>query len=593
MKIPEWAQQVLAEFEQRTEPFNEVEVSDALQTARKPFGDLSEEDFEGFYTEWAAFCFRGRSDQDSVWGTYFAPMTRYTRGDGVEVRSPDIKMLGPTAVAHWEQRAISVGNPVMRARYADLVWDLKTAITRERASHEYAQAGIDAYLGAVSGKYWTMPICGVRWLQRALSLAASLRDDKRAASTVAAILEFNDAVATPTQHGVWIVPFDSLCGRKDILTVDQEAKIIADLESILAKTTAPGDSFEPWGSQAAAERLAQHYKRNNDTASAHRVIRQSGQAFEELAAKADPLLAMGWLQPVYETYRNAGMTEDAKRVQIKCEEKGRHAHKSMKVISASVEISAEEQDAFLTAITADSIERSYERIAKRFITRAAVAEKMLKDMMHQAPLISMIGVQKIGDDQILAEAGPVENDVDGRLLMQLAQMIEFESPFLSLSLERAHQTYGPSVETIATFLDQSPLFPRDEHELLLDAVAAYIGTDDVKTVHLLLPQIEVAMRRLLRILGIPTNKPMRGPKGVMQKKSLNDILSDPNIEKVFGTDVMMYFRTLLNEPRGHNVRNRVLHGLAPRQYFTRLVTDRVFHVILVLSLVRGKKADGA
>ena len=56
---------------------------------------------------------------------------------------------------------------------------------------------------------------------------------------------------------------------------------------------------------------------------------------------------MAWLQPVYEAYLNAGMKDDAHRVQLASEKKGKRAHEDMKEISARVEVSAAEMEKFL------------------------------------------------------------------------------------------------------------------------------------------------------------------------------------------------------------------------------------------------------
>ena len=74
MKTPDWVQSVLSSFEDRTRPYLEAEVADALIAARKSQGDLVDEDWKGFVAEWSAFLFLERRDQDTVWGTYFAPM---------------------------------------------------------------------------------------------------------------------------------------------------------------------------------------------------------------------------------------------------------------------------------------------------------------------------------------------------------------------------------------------------------------------------------------------------------------------------------------------------------------------------------------
>jgi hypothetical protein len=52
---PAWIDAVLATYDQKTEPHNEVQIADALGSARKGLGDLSDEDFKAILAEHSAF----------------------------------------------------------------------------------------------------------------------------------------------------------------------------------------------------------------------------------------------------------------------------------------------------------------------------------------------------------------------------------------------------------------------------------------------------------------------------------------------------------------------------------------------------------
>ncbi|MGC2370804.1 MAG: DUF4209 domain-containing protein, partial [Candidatus Sulfotelmatobacter sp.] len=207
----------------------------------------------------------------------------------------------------------------------------------------------------------------------------------------------------------------------------------------------------------------------------------------------------------------------------------------------------------------------------------------------QAPLVSMIGVQKIADGHIAAQAGSIENDPDGRLIMQLAQLIEMESLFLTTALDRTHEIYKPGAKEIVSVLQQSPVFVEEGESLLGEGIEAYLAGDHVKAIHILIPRIEAALRALLGLLGLPTNKPMRSSKGVMQAKNLNDVLGDATVKAVLGEDAVLYLQTFLNDPRGQNLRNRISHGLTEKRYLSKPLADRVFHILLSLSLIRKQK----
>jgi hypothetical protein len=280
MRIPDWVQSVLKDFENRTGAHSELQIVDALDHARKTQGDLSDEDFKGYVAEQSAFMFATRPDGDSPWGTYFAPLMTTRRNNGTELRTPDVADLGADVVNHWEQRAQAVKDPVMKARYADLVWDLKKLVAKARPRHTYARLAIDAYIDAAQKALYTMDMEARCWLNRALSLSLSVNDKHRADKVISAIFEYYDKNVDPYRIGVWIFPFDTLYDKKDLLTTEQNDRLIADLESMLYRVSAKGkpEEFDPHGAQAAAERLARHYNSKNDKANVQRVIKTYGEA---------------------------------------------------------------------------------------------------------------------------------------------------------------------------------------------------------------------------------------------------------------------------------------------------------------------------
>ena len=77
----------------------------------------------------------------------------------------------------------------------------------------------------------------------------------------------------------------------------------------------------------------------------------------------------------------------------------------------------------------------------------------------------------------------------------------------------------------------------------------------------------------------------------MQAKNLNDVLDDATVKTVLSVDVVLYLQTFVNDPRGQNLRNRISHGLMEKRYLSKPLTDRVFHVLLSLSLIRKQESQ--
>lgn len=591
MNSPQFVQDVLAEFDGRTQPFREARVYDALSDARKGHGELSEEEFDGFKAEAVAFFLYGRREGDSVWGTYFAPTMSWTRSDGVVVYSPDIRELSPDVVAYWQARAEASKNPVLRARYADLVWDLGRHITGERPDVHYARLATDAYLEATSRGFYPIEVEGIQWCERALDIALSISDSERISRTVEFMFAVYDRIAKPQLPGTFLFLFDNLYGKKNLATAEQERQIIAKLEDMLAKTTTTGDTFQPWGAEMTSQRLATHYRRHDEAEELKRVIRTYGQAFEQMARGATASLALAWLQPVIEQYRQAGMREDAERVQLASMEKGKNIEADMKVISVNTEIPREEMEAFLNAMTDGDLHSALLRVAVHFIPSTGNARSFLKKVAKRFPLQGLISVIKIDEGQIVSRAGSVDEDAEGRLAVQLAQNIGISKLFLVQALVRLRERHKPNVQQLLDFLCESPVFVGAAHGMLREGLVAYEREDFVKAIHVLVPQIERALRSLLLLLGIPPNKPVRGAPGTMQMKNVNDMLADGRVKASLGEDVWRYLQVFLADRRGINLRNLMAHGLLDIRECNRAVADQVFHCLLVLSLIREGKEE--
>jgi len=60
----------------------------------------------------------------STWGLYFGPAMSWSTQSGESVDAPPLSMITDDVLAYWRKRANETGHPVMRARYADLLWEM-------------------------------------------------------------------------------------------------------------------------------------------------------------------------------------------------------------------------------------------------------------------------------------------------------------------------------------------------------------------------------------------------------------------------------------------------------------------------------------
>ena len=116
----------------------------------------------------------------------------------------------------------------------------------------------------------------------------------------------------------------------------------------------------------------------------------------------------------------------------------------------------------------------------------------------------------------------------------------------------------------------------------------------MKAIHVLVPQVEHILRNFLGSLGIPTLKTVRNHPGIMDAKSMNEVLGDERMREVLTENLWRYLSVVYIDKRGVNLRNDLAHGLLSSAIFNKGVADRVFHTLLALSLMRAtnRKEDG-
>jgi hypothetical protein len=481
----------------------------------------------------------------------------------------------------------------MRARYADLVWDMKQTVTGKRASHEFALIAADAYGESTKRRLYRTEMDGVEWLQRAFEISLSLGDKERAKQIIVVLFDFYDAVALPKRIGVWIVPFDLLYDRRDLLNSEQETRLTNDLEKMLVASSGGGkdEDFDPFGAEAAADRLARHYKRKGDRDNAERVIKTYAGAFQRMSSKANSLLALAWLQPVIERLQQEGLKKEAEELQLLAAEKGKGAEADLKRVQVESKIKQEEVDELVDQlIGSGDLHKALAQVAGYYLPKAEAARQLLQKLKVDAPLLSMIPIVVVkSDGHPTANIGSLDEDEEGRLHKQLDQTIGFYQPFLMHTLAKLSERYSPTVDQIVEFLCLSPLFTSEHNSLLKAGLEAYLNDDFVKAIHVLVPQIENILRNFLGSLGIPTLKTVRN-LGTMDAKNMNDVLSDDRMRQVLTENLWRYLAVVYIDKRGMNLRNDLSHGLLGPSVFNKAVADRVFHTILALSLMRPNRA---
>lgn len=104
-----------------------------------------------------------------------------------------------------------------------------------------------------------------------------------------------------------------------------------------------------------------------------------------------------------------------------------------------------------------------------------------------------------------------------------------------------------------------PLVPPGREMLFADGLFAGFTGDLPKAAHLLIPQLEHAVRVLLHRSGVRVST--FDKYGLQNELNLNNLLYEPKLVEILGDDAVFALQGLLVEKFGSNLRNRLAHGL--------------------------------
>ncbi len=503
---PEPLSKALAGFDARSDAFTPDDVNAAVADAAKTVVDPTDAERAAGAAELIGFGLRPWPNNDSPWGTYFGPTASLERADGSVAHIPDIAQADAATVDHWRTRANAVNHPVLRARYADLVWDLGPQIApAAKRDGKAAVMAVDAYMVAAS-----LPCVGTREglenASRALALAIAINNAPKRDAARALVLKL-DADAK-TKGEPWTQAYDILMSQpKCGLTDAEKAGLVADLEAWLAlyaDASTPA-RFDPHHVQAIAERLLIHYRQLRQSDDERRVHRVVAKATEHFASLGNALLASSVLNQTMEAYKAAGEADEAERIRRLLVTKVREANAEMKPIQTEFSITFDEVDAFKKQIVEGGPAQALVRIAWNFVLKQKELEDLLEQQKASAPLMSHLTQTIMGEDYQVASVGSVEDDPLGRVLRQAAMAIQIHTPWLGWAFEAALDTYKFQVGDFVSWCNRAGLF--DDGILLAAGFEAWMGGDDLKAIHILIPQIERGLRNLVDRVGRPDQTP--------------------------------------------------------------------------------------
>jgi hypothetical protein len=584
-------QAIIKEFDSlEKKGFDEHDFSSALRVLYPPKESGEPIPFE-LQSESIAFDLVENYHTDNYsWGTYFGPMWVSNDGNGNLTEAPALAFVTQEVIDYWEKRIEECSNPILKARYAGLVWDLKEKQTGNKPHFDVCKKYISALIEVAKGDYHKYDISTYIKLDQALKWAISINDSKLINDAKTTLITFEKTNAKDTLPGTWGYSFEWLMKNSKIFSSDEENDIISDLTNRLERLKkleidgAGEEKFDPWSIENNAKLLANYYKRKGDNKKTKQFVDDIRDAIYKVLPNGAAMQKSAWLETVYKIYKEYQFDEDAKIVLAELAKIGESIVEEMGKISVPFEIPNDKLQEYLKDMTSGSFEEVIAKFVFRYIPNKEDNKKQLLEIAKKNPLQFLFSTQLIdAKGRVVAKIGGIETDLEGQLLIHISQSLQISTFFVRSIIQKMIELNLMTKDSIIDFLKKSPVFEKDRYEFIEKGLDAYFVNDYITAIHLLIPQIENAIRNIIEKTGGLTLEPSRC--GGFNLKTFDKLLRDENLIATLGIDFTNYFRILFTEQRGWNLRNNVCHGIANLSHFNYATADRVLHALLCLGFI--------
>jgi hypothetical protein len=134
--------------------------------------------------------------------------------------------------------------------------------------------------------------------------------------------------------------------------------------------------------------------------------------------------------------------------------------------------------------------------------------------------------------------------------------------------------------------------PEDRASLITVGLERAWAEDYASALHILVPQLEEALRRLLEKSGHDPMRRRPADPQVTEEIPLSSIIQGLVDAGVMTTDEAWLFNLVLDEPAGLNLRNRIAHGLMALGDLTPERFARVLHLYCIATSVAQRASEG-
>jgi len=513
---------------------------------------------------------------------------------GEEWKYPDLEKDFPKeAIEYYKNRANVTNNPVLKARYSDVVWEFDKDVN-------YARLAVRVYLDCCPIYFtneWDHELADS--LDRAITIASIINDQSLIGESFKKHYELIKQLVEKRRFRYLFEIIESILNRERRIREQIDYEYLKSIiESAIADyaQNVP-DSFHL--QRSFMELLVKIWQiRNNQDERQKIKVRIAESFIEEAEWKkvnypSGNLVAASFYEKALQAYMDLGsFPEKVEELKTKIKEANEAALKTeYKTISTEVKIPREKIDEYLkmykgrktievfqTMSVDENLIPSYERSKEEAIEQA---KKFV--FQHILPIAIMKGnicVKHISEEDKKLEYNTIRN-----FQMSYRMVTHMLLNEIFALLEKEHPKY---IESLSQYLSSSGIIDDKRIPIINHGLQAFKDKEYLASIHILVFQIEGILRDLLGKLGLPT---FSYRSNEMRERMLSDILVTLSQIEGMDKDFLKFIEIYLCDIRGDNYRNDIAHGLLSLGDFTKENAQLLLLILIKLLLILIKLAS--
>lgn len=537
--------------------------------------DMTPEQKKNLEFEKLALAFSTNHDEH----TYYGSKISGKREDGTDFEFPHKSMISKETLDYWRERATNTANPLLKLRYLGLQIEFRPIIGEKALGKERFDY-IDSIITAVENDLFKHPYEGFMHLNRALKIAIFTKQDTYIEKVKVAYFNYDSKYSTDNAPGLYSQLIDAIKEHPNTFTEVEKERIE---KSIVDRYNRLYTSDNYYDLKSCAEILVDYYG-VKEQGKALNILRQLENKTINMKDTLGPMRAQMFLHFINQRYFTLSSKDDQDRVSVEIEKIGPDVVNSFKPI----EIPIGENGIQL-------IEKS-----NKELTTGTSKERLLKYVgsfwHHKSQDEANAAQQK--KNSILGFVTTITYDKTGRptTLGQPSEdnnkdAVEFFRTFAPIMARVHHSALLKNIEdkviakeTVMDIIQHCPAFAPQNHPIVEKALDAYYAEDYMQFMHLIIPQVEGACRNFVAMKGESTYS-CKNINGGYSFITFEGILRKRCIIEIENGDLAYHLMAVFTDSHGLNLRNDIMHGMAPISYFSFIYADIVFHSLILTALL--------